>query len=105
MAQADPLHYSHRACYLRQTLVFSEFLTPEINGFFSKYLKNVSGKIKIKQRYEDGSILDVIPQVQQTFTRIDTTSLAAMNDTRFKYFIEKVTDWIMWKMAICLFVI
>lgn len=91
MAQANPLHDSHRACYLRQTLVFSEFLTPEINGLFSKYFKNVSGKIKIKQRYEDGSILDVIPQVQQTFTRIDTTSLAAMNDTRFKYFIEKVT--------------
>ncbi|KAI7879425.1 DUF1253-domain-containing protein [Lichtheimia hyalospora FSU 10163] len=82
-------YLDRKACYLRQTLVFSEFLTPEINGFFSKYLKNVSGKIKIKQRYEDGSILDVIPQVQQTFTRIDTTSLAAMNDTRFKYFIEK----------------
>ncbi|KAI9310561.1 hypothetical protein BX666DRAFT_2004798 [Dichotomocladium elegans] len=78
-----------KSCYLRQTLVFSEFLTPEINGLFNKHMKNISGKIKIKQRYEDGSILDVIPQVQQTFTRVDTTSLAAMNDARFKHFTEK----------------
>ncbi|KAI9488556.1 hypothetical protein BDB00DRAFT_38877 [Zychaea mexicana] len=78
-----------KATYLRQTLVFSEFLTPEFNAIFNKYFKNVAGKLKIKQKVEDGSILDVIPQVQQTFTRVDTTSLAAMDDTRFKYFVEK----------------
>ncbi|KAL0082532.1 hypothetical protein J3Q64DRAFT_1642620 [Phycomyces blakesleeanus] len=77
-----------KAKYLRQTLVFSEFLTPELNAMFNKYMKNVSGKLKIKQTYE-GSIVNVIPQVQQTFTRIDSTSLATSDDTRFKYFIEK----------------
>ncbi|KAI8374291.1 uncharacterized protein BYT42DRAFT_398746 [Radiomyces spectabilis] len=77
-----------KARYLRQTLVFSDFLTPELNAMFTKYLKNVSGKMKIKQQHE-GSIMDVIPQVQQTFTRIDTTSLAAMDDARFKYFVDK----------------
>lgn len=34
--------------------------------------------------------MDVIPQVQQCFTRIDAPSLKAINDTRYKYFIEKV---------------
>ncbi|KAF7727858.1 rRNA-binding ribosome biosynthesis protein utp25 [Apophysomyces ossiformis] len=77
-----------KAPYLRQTLAFSEFLSPELNALFNKYFKNITGKLRIKQTYE-GSIVDVIPQVQQTFTRIDTTSLAAMDDARFKYFIDK----------------
>lgn len=54
-----------RAKYLRQTLVFADFLTPEFNALFNKYMKNVAGKLKIKRTYEEGSILDVIPQVQQ----------------------------------------
>ncbi|KAI7904789.1 uncharacterized protein BX663DRAFT_503540 [Cokeromyces recurvatus] len=78
-----------KAKYLRQTLIFADFLTPEFNALFNKHMKNVSGKLKIKRTYEEGSIIDVIPQVQQTFTRIDAPSLKAMNDTRYKYFIEK----------------
>lgn len=54
-----------RAKYLRQTLVFADFLTPEFNALFNKYMKNVAGKLKVKRTYEEGSILDVIPQVQQ----------------------------------------
>lgn len=79
-----------RSGYLRQILMFSDFLTPEINSVFNKYFKNVAGKLKIKQSYEDGTIVDVLPQIQQTFTRIDAPSLSAMDDARFKYFIEKV---------------
>lgn len=59
------LTFSNRAKYLRQTLVFADFLTPEFNALFNKYMKNVAGKLKIKHSYEEGSILDVIPQVQQ----------------------------------------
>lgn len=32
-------------------------------------MKNVAGKLKIKRTYEEGSILDVIPQVQQVKQR------------------------------------
>jgi U3 small nucleolar RNA-associated protein 25 len=46
-------------------MIFSDFLTPEFNALFNKHLKNVSGKLKIKKTVEDGSILDVVPQVQQ----------------------------------------
>lgn len=55
----------NRAKYLRQTLVFADFLTPEFNALFNKHMKNVSGKLKVKHTYEEGSIMDVIPQVQQ----------------------------------------
>jgi U3 small nucleolar RNA-associated protein 25 len=44
--------------------VFSDFLTPEINALFSKHMKNIGGKLKIKQAYE-GSMIDVIAKVQQ----------------------------------------
>ncbi|KAI8078645.1 uncharacterized protein BX664DRAFT_303356 [Halteromyces radiatus] len=74
--------------YLRQTLVFADFLTPELNALYNKYMKNITGKLKIKQSYE-GTIMDVTTQVPQSFTRIDTTSLAAMDDARFKFFVEK----------------
>ncbi|KAI8967354.1 hypothetical protein BDF20DRAFT_829714 [Mycotypha africana] len=78
-----------KAKYLRQTLLFSDFLTPEINASYNKHFKNIAGKLKIKQKVEDGSIVDVIPQVQQSFTRIDVSTLAAVNDARYKHFIEK----------------
>jgi U3 small nucleolar RNA-associated protein 25 len=58
-------NYFNRAKYLRQTLVFADFLTPEFNALFNKHMKNISGKLKIKHAYEEGSIMDVIPQVQQ----------------------------------------
>ncbi|ORX53676.1 DUF1253-domain-containing protein [Hesseltinella vesiculosa] len=76
------------AKYLRQTLVFSDYLTPELNAMYTRYLKNVSGRLKIKHAYE-GSIMDVSVDVPQQFTRVDSTSLATMDDTRFKYFVEK----------------
>ena len=52
-------------------MLFADFLTPEFNALFNKHFKNVSGKLKIKRTYEEGSILDIIPQIQQvTFIRM-----------------------------------
>lgn len=114
-------HFQCRAPYLRQTLLFADFLSPEINAVFGKYCKNVAGKLKIKPNYDEGTIVDVhvrVPQVKKwqsyfllgsyridhgwkkTFTRIDATSIAAMDDTRFKYFIEKVNH----THSLCLYV-
>ena len=76
----------YRAQYLRQTLVFTDFLTPEFNAIFNKYFKNVAGKLKIKQKTEDGSILDVIPQVQQVIIIIIAwTNLNFMEKHDFLY--------------------
>ncbi|KAK9762664.1 rRNA-binding ribosome biosynthesis protein utp25, variant 2 [Basidiobolus ranarum] len=78
-----------RSKYLRQTLSFSSFLTPEINAMFNKNCKNIHGKLKIKKSYE-GSIHDVLPQVQQVFTRIPCKNAVEAADVRFRHFIDKV---------------
>ncbi|KAG0348971.1 rRNA-binding ribosome biosynthesis protein utp25 [Podila humilis] len=77
-----------RAKYVRQTLMFSSFLTPEINALFKKFSKNVAGKMKITQAYENGSIVDVVPLVQQNFNRIETRALSQVDESRFQYFIQ-----------------
>ncbi|KAF9201060.1 rRNA-binding ribosome biosynthesis protein utp25 [Haplosporangium sp. Z 27] len=78
-----------RSKYVRQTILFSNYLTPEINALFKKYSRNVAGKLKITQAYEDGSIVDVVPLVQQNFNRIETKTLAQADDNRFQYFISQ----------------
>ncbi|CAG8522914.1 5532_t:CDS:10 [Paraglomus brasilianum] len=77
-----------RSKYLRQTIVLSDFLTPEMNSLFNKRMLNIAGKLKMRQTYE-GAILDVIPDVNQIFMRIDCSSMKEADDARFKYFVEK----------------
>ncbi|KAF9970800.1 hypothetical protein BGZ73_006419 [Actinomortierella ambigua] len=77
-----------RSKYLRQTVLISSFPTPEINALFKKYSRNVGGKMRVTQAYEHGSIVDVIPQVQQSFNRIEVRSLVNADDSRFQYFIK-----------------
>ncbi|KAI9598069.1 hypothetical protein BDF19DRAFT_433389 [Syncephalis fuscata] len=79
-----------RAKYLRQTLIFSEYLAPELNSMFSKYCCNVAGKLKVRRTNESGTINDVTLPIQQIFTRIDCTSLAKAADLRFEHFKDKV---------------
>ncbi|TPX71873.1 hypothetical protein SpCBS45565_g00938 [Spizellomyces sp. 'palustris'] len=78
-----------RAKYVRQTLIFSHMLVPEMNALFSKSCKNSGGKIKTREQCS-GSICDVVVQVPQIFHRIPCTSPSEADDTRFKYFIEKI---------------
>ncbi|RHZ43704.1 hypothetical protein Glove_880g16 [Diversispora epigaea] len=78
-----------RAKYFRQTIIISEYLTPEINALFNKQMLNISGKLKIKRHYE-GTILEVIPQIKQIFIRIDSPSISEDDDIRFKYFTEQI---------------
>ncbi|KAI8055410.1 hypothetical protein BDF22DRAFT_677007 [Syncephalis plumigaleata] len=79
-----------RAKYLRQTLVFSDYLTPELNSVFTKYCNNINGKLKIRRMNETGTINDVALPIQQIFTRIDCTSIAKAADQRFEHFKTKV---------------
>ncbi|EEA27692.1 rRNA-binding ribosome biosynthesis protein utp25 [Talaromyces marneffei ATCC 18224] len=76
-----------RARYIRQTIVTTSFLTPEMNSLFSQHMQNVAGKAKILPQY-NGAITEVaLPiTVKQTFSRFDSTFALKEPDLRFKYF-------------------
>ena len=71
--------------YFRQTLVYSQYLTPELNGLFNQHMQNIAGKVKVMPEYP-GSMLDIDFQVRQTFNRISARDPASDPEERFKYF-------------------
>lgn len=81
------------AKHVRQTIILSSFLTPEINALVSNHLHNTAGRVKYTPTYE-GVMLDVpnrlpIP-VTQTFVRFDSPSPLKDSDARLKYFCATV---------------
>ena len=75
--------------YLRQTIVLSTYLTPEINALVSSQLHNLDGRVKYVPNYK-GVMLEVSSKlsmpVSQTFLRFDSPSPLKDGDARFKYF-------------------
>lgn len=78
-----------QAKYLRQTVIFSDYLTPEINALVSSHLHNISGRIKFQPTYP-GAMLTVsalLPTaVPQTFLRFPSSTALQDSDARFKTF-------------------
>jgi len=60
-----------------------------MNVLFNRYCLNIRGKLKIRNEYE-GTIMQVIPQIRQMFQRIPCDDIKEADDTRFKYFTEKL---------------
>jgi U3 small nucleolar RNA-associated protein 25 len=82
-----------KAKHLRQTIILSSFLTPEINRLVSKHLHNIAGRVKYLPSY-DGVMIEVpsllpIP-ISQTFVRIEPPTPAKDSDVRFKYFCASI---------------
>lgn len=77
------------AKYLRQTILFSSFNFPSLNGLFSRHMLNVSGKMKYSKE-EDGAMTDLGISTRQTFSRLDVTSPVTEPDDRFKYFTTSI---------------
>ena len=77
------------AKYLRQTIIFSAYLTPEINSLVSSHLHNYAGRVKYVPSYK-GAMLEVsnrLPMpVVQTFLRFESPSPLNDGDARFKHF-------------------
>lgn len=49
------------------------------------------GTVKVARR-EPGSISRVVLKVQQVFHKLDCNDIEAVDDARFKYFTQKVTQ-------------
>lgn len=89
------------ARYLRQTVVLSQFITPELNSLFTNHMRNIGGRAKT-QATHTGSMTDLglrVRQVpphppplntplltKQTFSRFDSLTPTTDPDARFKYF-------------------
>lgn len=73
---------------MRQTLLFSGTLFPELNALYNR-LHNYSGKVKML-RPSEGTISKVVMQVPQVFHRINCKSPLDMDDAKFLYFKEKL---------------
>ena len=77
------------AKYLRQTIVFSAFITPELKKIFNRNTLNVAGSAEYTRDCA-GAMLDLGVQLKQRFSRFESSSPAADPDARFKYFITSV---------------
>ncbi|GAM17348.1 hypothetical protein SAMD00019534_005230 [Acytostelium subglobosum LB1] len=77
--------------HFRQTLMFSNFLTPEVNSLFNRHCTNIRGNIRVR-RIKDGEIANIIPSLMQTFHKVPI--LKEHNgqdvDARFDYLIETI---------------
>ncbi|KAK3750712.1 hypothetical protein QZH41_017266 [Actinostola sp. cb2023] len=84
----------------RQTLLFSSFISPELNSLFNKHCYNIlyciaqilRALLLIKAQIRDlpGSICQVVTQVPQVFHRIDCVSFSEAPDKRFEFFTSKI---------------
>jgi len=74
---------------LRQTIIFSDYLTPEINALVAAHLHNISGYTKFQRGYP-GAMLSVsalLPtSIPQTFLRFPSPTALQDSDARFKTF-------------------
>nr|POE52029.1 u3 small nucleolar rna-associated protein 25 [Quercus suber] len=79
------------AAHFRQTLIFSAYITPEMNRLFNTSLQNVAGKAKLTASYNGDIITSTAGLgIKQTFSRFLAQSPAVDPDARFKYFTTAV---------------
>lgn len=82
-----------QAKYMRQTIILSDYLTPEINALASAHLHNLSGRVKLQPTYP-GAMLSVpalLPTaIPQTFLRFPSPTALQDSDARFKIFTTTV---------------
>lgn len=82
-------YLDNSAKYLRQTIVLSSFVTPELNKLYNSSMLNIAGKAKYTNTYQ-GAIVDMGMSIKQTFSRFDSTSPVSEPDDRFKYFTSAI---------------
>lgn len=75
-----------QAKFFRQTIILSQFITPEINSLFSNRCFNIGGRIKFRPRYK-GSMAKIGMPIRQTFSKLISPESDPTQDpdNRFKY--------------------
>ncbi|XP_078352383.1 U3 small nucleolar RNA-associated protein 25 homolog [Oculina patagonica] len=76
--------------YYRQTLIFSSFVSPEMNSLFNRHCYNFAGKVKVSLSDVPGSICQVAVQVPQAFHRFECSSFSEAADKRFHTFVNEI---------------
>lgn len=82
-------YLDNHAKHLRQTIVFSAFITPELNKLYNSAMLNVAGKAKYTLPY-NGAIVDLGMSIKQTFSRFDSATPLSEPEDRFKYFTSAI---------------
>jgi len=92
-ARARNWYLDGKAKYLRQTIIFSDYLTPSISALASAHLHNVAGRVKYTPTYT-GAMLNLSPSMPltltQSFLRFDSASPHTDSDARFKFFTSTI---------------
>lgn len=87
---------------VRQTMLFSDFQTPEINAFL-KTTENISGSVHITSE-NVGKISQVVKPIPQIFTRISLKNIQDLNEARFINLTQNILPSIIQKRSVLLFV-
>jgi len=82
-------YLDNQAAYLRQTIVFSSFIAPELNRLYNSTLLNIAGRTKVTPIYP-GAILSTGNGIKQTFSRYASATPASDPSDRFAYFTSAI---------------
>jgi U3 small nucleolar RNA-associated protein 25 len=92
-SRVRPWYLDKHARHLRQTIILSDFIIPEINALATAYMLNIAGKVKFIPTYK-GAMLDLPPSIppntSQTFLRYDSLTPAKDPNARFQYFTSTI---------------
>jgi U3 small nucleolar RNA-associated protein 25 len=83
-----------QAKYLRQTIVLTSYITPEIQRIFNSTTRNVEGLVKY-QPVHDGALLSTGLEIKQTFSKIPAMTPQGDPDARFSFFTTIIVPWIL----------
>lgn len=80
-----------QASFFRQTLVFSEYLTPTVNNIVSRS-KNLEGKIRYRPEITTKTCImnSVGLKIKQIFQRFDALDPQSNHESRYKFFVNSV---------------
>lgn len=89
-SRVRPWYLEDQARYFRQTVVLSQFNTPELAKLFRLHGRNWAGKARVEPEHPHGVLQDVGVRARQTFSRFDAASVEAEPDARFAYFTRAI---------------